>query len=482
MGDDILEVTSLADPNDVHLDLNDGDGVSGNPYGLKTRVVSIDFSTRARELEWFAPSSRRGDILAHLRDGNMAMVVKLQASAGDGTYRSLREAASRMESILKDGRARQIVWQAEGEEVRYVRYRTCEPITVMRGQDDTSALLRRGIDYGLTVVIWCEPDISTDEAEVGSGTVTLDPTAGSMGLVVTNDGDVETPAGLTLSSPNAAAQVAEIVLAMRSEEGVGGAKSIDDLLAETCWANLGATGGGWVLAYANGTASSDDTTNGSIGNAALVSASQSSMLQRVRLSRTTKLDSLRGWERMLVRVRKTVAGDVWDIKMRAAPSLASPVPTAFGPVARHNVATTAYVELDLGYIKVPEDPETALAGVAAEIFAQRVSGSGNLRLDITRHLPATPGRDVLTRIVAPSAVLAVNQKARTDPKGLVVRKLDSADKLLEELRTEGPVPFWIPPGRAVVFAVPLDTPRPTSVRARTLMVSARAKQRSYAVA
>jgi hypothetical protein len=91
--------------------------------------------------------------------------------------------------------------------------------------------------------------------------------------------------------------------------------------------------------------------------------------------------------------------------MKYGPSLADPVAKTSkrGTYVLDSSAASShgYVEIDLGDIIVPEGG--ALGGVAIEIWARRVTGTGDAFLNFIRLLPSTPGKDELTRIVLPGS-------------------------------------------------------------------------------
>jgi hypothetical protein len=217
------------------------------------------------------------------------------------------------------------------------------------------------------------------------------------GLLLHNVGAAKTPYRMIVAPDLLSAKVEKVIVASRS----GADRFLADLVNATSWVGLEATARGWTITHYNGTALGSDSagTPGTTSNVAVVSGSTvTTMLRRARATRTTALDSLRGFERVFLRARGTVAGDVWKVRGMWSPSLADP---AFkSNDVRTLTVDTLYHEVDLGDVELPL--RDALGGVAVEVWAQRVSGTGNLHLDLARLLPSGPG-DVLTAVVVPGA-------------------------------------------------------------------------------
>jgi hypothetical protein len=253
------------------------------------------------------------------------------------------------------------------------------------------------------------------------------------------------PLKLTFSSPDASAKLVEFILGMRSAEGQDGGKYLVDLLNETSWGNLDASGRGWTVALSNNTApvADADAIGGNVARIDGASGNVGVMLRRARLSRTTKVDSLRGWERAFVRLKAT-ASSQWEIQLRWATSLADPVNETNDVILLDSLATFGYyLEQDVGYVKIPQDNSESLGGVVVEVWARRLTGAGNLNLDVVRLLPATPGKDLLTRIVVPAGAseswLGRELVTPATPTGLVAGSISGDFLALDAVNEAGGV-------------------------------------------
>lgn len=245
------------------------------------------------------------------------------------------------------------------------------------------------------VVRWRKPQLAEEATvtpfRVGPQSVPMDPElAGGKAIAVFVQGDAPAPVVVT-ATLDAGSTVQQLLVARRSSGAVQGRRRLPDYLNETNRCQLEATGDGWTVTLSSDTAAVTDGTDASgpaandVAEVASAGASTTSNAKRVRATRTTKLDSLRGTFRVYARV-KASASSIWKCEMRWSPSLASPASYS-NPVVTHDLstngapATFGYVMLDMGTIQLPAATSITLAGLALEFWCYRVSGTGSLRAD-----------------------------------------------------------------------------------------------------
>jgi hypothetical protein len=224
-------------------------------------------------------------------------------------------------------------------------------------------------------------------------------------ILVDNIGSARTPYVVSFKPRASGSAIQKVIIASRSSGGGRGNRRIADLVNFTSWFQTEADERGWDLTVYNDVVSpaSDGTAvPGATNNAVSLSSAAGSATRldrRLRATRTTNLDSLRGRERIFLRARASQADHVWKLQGRSSPSLADP---AIKPndVVTFAPGATTYREVDLGDIEFPYEGQ--LVGAAIEIWAQFISGTaGTLFLDLVRLLPSGV-EDVLTSLVAPA--------------------------------------------------------------------------------
>lgn len=171
---------------------------------------------------------------------------------------------------------------------------------------------------------------------------------------------------------------------------------LTDYRDETAWFQCEATNRGWTITLENDTAAATDGALASPGSGNVVAqvngggTTVGTMLRRMRATRTTLMDSLRGSWRPYLRVKATSADTSWEIQLKWAASAATGTPMIEEATYTHRTleaGQVGYVEVPLGRIDVPE--VAALSGLAVEIHARRlVGGAGNLNMDFVWLPPA----------------------------------------------------------------------------------------------
>jgi hypothetical protein len=379
------------------FDLNNPDG-TGNPQSLRTRVRSLDGGGNTKATEWFSPSNRDGDSLVFSRHGRRVLGVTLTVQGSAGDFATLRAGVEELISVLEDGSDKEIWFEPDGATGRFLDFHTADISRILSGGDGYF-LMQRGmiVDYPLSIYVgpW---ERGAETTFINALTFGVDPVASVQGRTFTMTGNTKAPLDLIISPVQAGSKVSEIIVASRTRADVA------DLVSTTGMAKCDASANTWTVALENDTTAVDDTANGGVGSGARLLGTSTNvgvMLRRVRITRTTLLDSLRGWEREFLRMRASAVSE-WEVQLRWSPSLADPAGKT-NTAVRQSIATGTtvfqYSELDLGHIMIPE--EGALGGVALEIWARRISGTGDLHMNFVRNLPATPDKDVLTRIVVP---------------------------------------------------------------------------------
>lgn len=143
---------------------------------------------------------------------------------------------------------------------------------------------------------------------------------------------------------------------------------------------------------ANTTSTADADASG--GNCAQTTG-DASLQKRVTHVISTKLDTLRGatWD-VWVRVKPTAAA-TWGLQLRHGEESADRVENEI-PVV--NTATSwDYVDVYLGRMAITD---SAVASISLELWARRVSGSGNLRWDFLTFVPVDQPSSVIAKLQA----------------------------------------------------------------------------------
>jgi hypothetical protein len=231
---------------------------------------------------------------------------------------------------------------------------------------------------------------------VGPEPVSNDPASatGARSIAIYNAGDIDAPFDLTIQAEAAdTPRIEQIRTSLRAGDGVAGHRALTGYLNETRFAQCDASGNGWTRTLTNDTASVADS-DASGGNAAECSytTDPTVMAKRVRLTRTTLLDSLRGYSDPILRLKPSAASK-HEVQLRWSPSLADPAiesAPAF-ELDWSDAASFAYEEWILGTTYLSEDLNHDLGGLALEIWSRRISGTGTLRFDcIPNIIPVDP--------------------------------------------------------------------------------------------
>jgi hypothetical protein len=283
---------------------------------------------------------------------------------------------------------------------------------------------------------------------------------------------------------DAGAAIVEVITGLRSAEGKPNGGMLADYLNETKLAQLNASLNGWTVTLGTDTSDVAGGAAESGGRAIQITHATTPMtgLRRVRLTRTTKLDSLRGKWDVWVRL----AGDslqYWYPQLRWG--LGTPDPAPFvedevGPLA----IVGGYLLKKLGRIRVPERPAN-IGGLTLELWTRKINAGGaNLYGDYLFLVPADEGEGIL-KVPTGLTAVAVGEQMHSSPDLLgVTEKTDPNENHQFLLDVEGTTPLELPPGLSVVAlkfgtTIAANTTRPVDTLARTPIVSVRYAPRFY---
>ncbi|MPZ15598.1 MAG: hypothetical protein GEU73_14450 [Chloroflexi bacterium] len=231
----------------------------------------------------------------------------------------------------------------------------------------------------------------------------------------------------------------------RVHVGTYNGPGLADFLNATRWAQMEATGRGWTVTLSGSTASVADA-NASGGNVAETSYASTGMLTRVRMERSTNLDTLAGRRfDVYVRLRTTVTGDTHNIGMETHIGTASmgQQTSVFGPVT--GSGTAQYVWHKAGTLAFPSG---ALSTIEFFFKSSADDTAARLRWDAMYLFP-TQCRFGGSGLADQG--LGVNGSFVTDPENHRVEILDDSDLVISYAKDHaGPVPLRVPPGLTLV--------------------------------
>lgn len=399
------------DETTVLFAFNDSTGAS-NPGTVKTKVgTAVDLATLGTELVVFrttdAGGTRRG-----LGDPPVDFTIPLLASAT--SYDNLVTGLGQLARWLRDPPG-PLRWTV-GSTVRYMDLLgTTQLPALLRGQNEAGLISTRFSSMGpIPITMLRQPWMRGAEVTSTPATVPNDPATSTKVRVypVTIPGDLPTPAKVVVQM-GATSSVARVLIAHRAQ-GAQASTVMSDYLDETGFAQAEASGRGWTVTLGADTAGVVDAnaSPGSGTSAAETSytSNPTTMATRVHLTRTTKMDSLRG---------------SWDIyaTIKASAAARHVLQVAWAPVAATNPATRGdeavhdtsvlgtppafgYVAKKLGRLTIPETG--ALSGVTVDLLSRRESGTGTLRWDAIWFVPADRQATVVAVPGGSSSVLGKN--------------------------------------------------------------------------
>jgi hypothetical protein len=397
-----------ADETTVLWDFHDTTGAA-NPGTVVTKLSgSLDLGTIETNLSIFRTAEPGGQKLG-VADPPVEFTVMLLASAS--SYDNLVTGLGQLARWLRDPPG-PLKW-TQGGAARYLDLLGTPTLpALLRGQGAAGLVALRKSSLGpIPLTMLRQPWMREATVTPASDTVANDPVTDSRVFAVTASGDLPTPAKVRVQMDSGSA--VERVLIGHRAQGAEAAAVMADYLSDTAFAQLDASGRGWTVSLGTGTASSADT-DASGGNAARITTSLTDLLRRSRLTRTTKIDSIRGawdvWWR-----GKAWGAAKWSVQLRWGPSLAdspekSEPPVPFDTSVNGTPPAFGYTELKLGRIYIPED--VALGGITLEWWAQRISGSGDLSGD---HIWLVPADDNSTVVVPGGSAATVLGKDLTTP-------------------------------------------------------------------
>ena len=389
-----LDVVDPLTGSTVLFSLNDQAGAV-NPNGFKTKLGAVRFGTNT-QIDTAESEGTPGGTVTRYHDAiwTSSAFLHYEATSPDIAAASLGVLARWL------GEGGLMIWQREASsEERYIDFLPSPRFAQLVGEH--LADLARGPD-GITVEFLMQPGVRGTTVTTAEVTVPNDPATGTPGsriVAVNAEGDLPTP-GRVRVKMDSGATVERILVGHRAQKSRP-ASFFSDYLAETGWFQCEASGRGWTISLGSDTAA---TTDGALASPATgnvvaqVNAGGSTaeqMLRRVRATRTTLMDSLRGSWVPYLRCKVVIIG-AWEVQLRWGPSTADPVAFAEPPVT-HDSFGGAYVELPMGKIEIPQT--VALGGLAVEIWARLLDGSASsdLNLDLVDLWPA----DGLASVVVP---------------------------------------------------------------------------------
>lgn len=255
---------------------------------------------------------------------------------------------------------------------------------------DTVDQVDHGINlFDLSLEIPAEPFALGHKVDLAPVSVSNDPNSGSNGrfMDITNvQGDTETP--LRISVAGSAVVNRQSLFAVRRRGTVSSLPlfiQCETLTQGTDTTVTGATDGTGGGASPSGAGSNSSATTFVTNTMTPVRLSTSAFP-------TTPSVDVRGTYRVFARVRPATAGGIFTIKLEHG------VRAIQNKTVTTAVSTTTYTMVDLDLVQLPEgiDPITdgpggatlAVVGVPLKLYAQRISGSGNLNWDCLVFVPA----------------------------------------------------------------------------------------------
>jgi hypothetical protein len=398
------------DQTTVLWDFDDSTGAA-NPSTVITNLgADLDMGTLPPALSTFASSDFGATPLGYTNPPvEMTIPFMASATSDDNLWAGLGQLARYLGSISVM-HPLYLKW-TELTEVRYIDLiGVLEMPQLLRGQRAGSLIAGRKNSLGpIGLKLLRQPWMRGPTVTSSAVTVPNDPATSTKVRVfpLTVTGDLPTPGKIQVEM-DAGSTVERVMIGHRARQSRA-SSFFADYLSDTGFFQCEATGRSWTITLGTDVTAVDPTEDGSPGSGSSVArvatagGSVGVMTRRVRATRTTKLDSLRGSWRPQLRCKADGAGR-WEIQMRWGPSTADPV--AFSnDIVVHDTslsgtpATFGYVELDMGRVYFPD--VIALGGLAIEIWAMRTSGTGNLDLDFVWF---TPAMDLAT-VVVPGATV-----------------------------------------------------------------------------
>jgi hypothetical protein len=370
-----------SDETTVLWDFADPTGAA-NPNTIVTKLgATLDLGTVEPEVAVYRTAAGGARRTHGVSDPPVEFTVLQMASAS--TYDNLVAGLGQLAEWLRDPPG-PLKW-TQGGAARFMDLLGAPSLpALLRGQGTAGIVATRKSSLGpIPIRLVRKPYMRAAVVTTTPTAVANDPaTAGGRLLPVTITGDLPTPVAVT-SQMNAASAVQRVLLAHHKATSA----NITDLTDETAWAQLEASGRGWTRTTGTDTSTTVTDANASPGTG--VSAARTTyatnptvMARRLRLTRTTKLASLRGHWDVWVRVKASFAtsrhviGMRWGLGSGDAANYTSP------EVVHDLVAVSAlgFVELKVGSIRLP--PEGTVAALTIEFWARRETGSGNLDWDL----------------------------------------------------------------------------------------------------
>jgi hypothetical protein len=219
-----------------------------------------------------------------------------------------------------------------------------------------------------------EKSASASTFRVGPQTVSNNPSTGRA-LPIWVPGDAPVPAILDIKG-DTGAEITSAIVARRWSGGRVGGGALADYLNETKYANLEASGHGWTVTLGTDTASAAEAT-ATGGNLARTSfaGGDKPFKRRVKLTRTTKLDSLVGEWDVLIRHRPQQNAEI-QLQLREGASSAEPAPNAHPVVVFDTyedggtTTISAFTEQWLARVTFPDED---LEGILLELWTQAIA-------------------------------------------------------------------------------------------------------------
>jgi hypothetical protein len=419
-----MSITSIqlvdTDLSTVLFDLHSADGSTNSSWGSVITKFGLGGSftvTAPHEAGRFPRSGSDGAFTTFSRRG-LGQASWRQFISGT-TEANLRLGTGRLADLITRGCILKIVTSAV---TRYLRFEPSGYPTPFQGKDSELADLYAMFKFqqGLDVSVACQPYWEGAEVSVSGVTVPNDPATSTKVRVfpVTGvTGDLPTPARIRTQMDAGSPAVERVFHAWRPRN-TRPSSYFADYLSDTGYLNLDATGRGWTIALGTGTTSVADAA-GSGGNVARVqtTANDSVSIRRVRATRTTKLDSIRGPWDVWCRLRcPSVSTHL--LTLGWGPSTADPVPFLNTPFTLDLTgAVSFFMDKRIGRIYIPDDPAVVLGGLALELWTQRTAGSGTINLD-TDFLWLTPA-DHNGTTLAPASAESILGSLLTTPSGTI---------------------------------------------------------------
>jgi hypothetical protein len=377
-----------------------------NPNSVKAKLGPVDFrvGTQITTAEYLAA----GGQISGYRDPIATATLTFYPAAATADARTTGLGV--LNKLLERGGV--MIWQpTSGSPLRYIDFLASPRVSVYQGQHIANLA---SVDEGISLEFLMQPYLRGAETTTTGVVVENDPATSSKVRVypVTASGDLPTP-GRVRVQMDSGATVERVLIAHRAQ-GAEAASIMSDYLSETGFAQVEANGRGWTRTLGTDTtavSSSGASPGSGTAAASTTFATNLGLVERVKLTRTTLMDSLRGDWDVWARIKPHAADD-YHVQMIWSPAATGEAAFAGDVVPLDMETATAFgwIEKNLGTIHIPPRG-VALGGLQIRLLASAVGGQ-DLDWDLIWLVPAEPQGTVVVPAEATAKTLG---KALTSP-------------------------------------------------------------------